>query len=77
MADEVVAELDTSGLVCPMPILRLKQALRPLCSGHRIRVIATDPDSQSDFAAFAAQTGHRLLESRADAGVYYYLLEKV
>lgn len=76
MIENVVKELDTSGLSCPMPILRLKQALGSMASGQRIRVVATDPGSQSDFAAFAAQTGHRLLESRAEADKFYYVLEK-
>lgn len=76
MSNENVIELDTSGLTCPLPVLRLKQALRTLQSGQCVRVIATDPDSQSDFAAFAAQTGHLLLESRVEAGRFYYLLEK-
>lgn len=59
-----------------MPILRLKQALGTLESGQRLRVIATDPGSQADFSAFAAQTGHRLVESRVEVGKFYYVVEK-
>lgn len=76
MNESPVTELDTSGLTCPLPILRLKQALRKLQSGDRISVIATDPGSQSDFPAFAAQTGHQLLESRVEGDTFYYLIEK-
>lgn len=76
MRQKVGSELDTSGLNCPMPILKLKQALRGLGSGEKIRMIATDPGSESDVAAFAAQTGHRLLESKCDAGKFVYILEK-
>lgn len=76
MSEKVEKELDTSGLSCPMPILRLKQALRTMESGQRIRVVATDPGTQSDFAAFAAQTGHRLLESHTEADKFIYVLEK-
>ncbi len=76
MSETSVIELDTSGLECPMPILRLKQALRSMQSGDRIRVIATDPGSQSDFPAFSAQTGHKLLESEVVGDKFYYLLEK-
>jgi len=76
MSENVVKELDTSGLNCPMPILRLKQALSGLESGQQVRVIATDPGSQSDFAAFAAQTGNKLVESRAEADKFFYVLEK-
>lgn len=76
MSEAVVKELDTSGLSCPLPILRLKQTLGTIESGQRLRVIATDPGSQSDFAAFAAQTGHRLVESRAEGGKFIYVVEK-
>ncbi|ALP52878.1 hypothetical protein Tel_06750 [Candidatus Tenderia electrophaga] len=76
MSTRVEKELDTSGLNCPLPILRLKQALRGMDSGQRLRMIATDPGSQSDVAAFAAQTGHRLIESHAEGDTFYYLVEK-
>lgn len=76
MSAAVEKELDTSGLNCPLPILRLKQALRGMERGQRVRVIATDPGSQSDFVAFAAQTGHRLVEARAEGDKFYYVVEK-
>jgi len=76
MAEKIDQELDTSGLDCPMPILKLKQALKSMQSGERVRVIATDPGSQSDFPAFAAQTGHHLLEATVIEDKYIYLLEK-
>ncbi len=76
MTEKVDKDIDTSGLTCPMPILRLKQALRSMESGQRIRVVATDPSTQSDFVAFAAQTGHRLLESQTEADKFIYVLEK-
>ena len=76
MSAAVVKELDTSGLSCPLPILRLKQTLGTIESGQCLRVIATDPGSQSDFAAFAAQTGHKLLESKAEGGKFFYVVEK-
>ena len=77
MSENVTKELDTSGLSCPMPILKLKQALRDMEHGQRIQMIATDPGSQSDVAAFAAQTGHRLIDSSSEAGKFVYVLEKV
>ena len=76
MAEQIDQELDTSGLNCPMPILKLKQTLKAMQSGQRLLVIATDPGSQSDFPAFAAQTGHRLLESRVEADKFIYVVEK-
>ena len=59
--------LDARGRNCPLPILRTKKALGELQSGQVLRVIATDPGSVKDFAAFCKQTGNELL-SQADAG---------
>jgi len=70
------AELDASGLQCPMPLLKAKRALNALAGGERLRVVATDPGSVRDFEVFCAQSGHELLESRQEGGRYYYLLEK-
>jgi TusA-related sulfurtransferase len=52
--------IDTSGLNCPLPILKAKKALNDLTSGQLLKVIATDPGAWRDFEAFARQTGHEL-----------------
>ncbi|MGV0985270.1 MAG: sulfurtransferase TusA family protein [Limnohabitans sp.] len=54
-------EIDTSGLNCPLPILKAKKALNDLTSGQVLKVIATDPGSWRDFEAFAKQTGNELV----------------
>ncbi|MCA6216060.1 sulfurtransferase TusA family protein [Ideonella sp. B7] len=59
-------ELDTSGLSCPLPILKAKKALAELRSGQLLKVIATDPSSTRDFQAFARQTGHELVAQDAE-----------
>jgi len=69
-------ELDTSGLNCPLPILKTKKALNTMLSGQLLHVIATDPASQIDFEAFCAQTGHALIEEREENGKFYFVLRK-
>jgi len=59
----VTREVDTSGLVCPMPIIRTKFKLLNLKSGDVLRVFSTDPDSVADFQEFARQSGHELLDT--------------
>ena len=70
------AELDTSGLSCPLPILKAKKALAGLHSGQVLRVIASDPESVRDFETFSRQMGHVLLETREESGQFYFLLRK-
>jgi tRNA 2-thiouridine synthesizing protein A len=69
-------ELDASGLACPLPIVKTKKALGSMASGQVLRVLATDPGSVPDMAAFSEQTGHALLASGEDGERYFYFLRK-
>ncbi|MBI6781854.1 sulfurtransferase TusA family protein [Pseudomonas syringae] len=70
------AELDASGLNCPLPLLKAKMELNRLASGAVLKVIATDAGSQRDFRTFARLAGHHLLHEEVDAGIYRYWLRK-
>lgn len=52
----IAAFVDGRALACPMPLLKTKVALRPLQSGDSVYVLATDPNSCADIAAFCAQS---------------------
>ena len=54
--------LDTSGLKCPLPVLKARKALSALPAGTVLRVIATDPGAVEDFKHFCEAAGHRLLD---------------
>lgn len=74
-------ELDVRGLKCPLPILRTKKALAEMGTGLVLRVVATDPATVKDFAAFARQTGHELLSTGeqsldGDAGEFIFLIRR-
>lgn len=69
-------ELDARGLKCPLPILRTKKALAELTSGQVLRILATDPGSVQDFAAFARQTGHALLDSQSREGEFEFFMRR-
>ncbi len=69
-------ELDARGLNCPLPILRAKKSLTELQSGQVLKIIATDPGSVKDFAAFAKQTGNELLSQSEANKEYTFLMKK-
>ncbi len=71
-----MAELDARGLNCPLPILKAKKALKELAAGDTLKVMATDPGSVSDFAAFCRTTGNELVEQNQENGVYTYVIRK-
>jgi len=70
------AILDARGLMCPMPVLKAKKALRDVKDGGILQVLATDPGSVADMKAFCEMTGNRLISSEQDEDVFIYHIEK-
>ena len=68
--------LDLRGLVCPIPLVRTRQALMVVDSGATVCVLATDPASKGDFETFCEATGHLLLRNEEQDGVFVYVIEK-
>jgi tRNA 2-thiouridine synthesizing protein A len=73
MADQKV---DARGLNCPMPIVKTAQAVKALASGQTVEVLATDPGSVKDFAAWSKTTGNEIVEQSADGGVFRFVMKK-
>jgi tRNA 2-thiouridine synthesizing protein A len=69
-------EIDTSGLNCPLPILKAKKALNEMTTGQLLKVIATDPGSWRDFEAFARQTGNELVLQEKTGTVLVFGLKR-
>jgi tRNA 2-thiouridine synthesizing protein A len=69
-ADKTMADatLDATGLLCPLPVLKARRALKPLAPGAVLEVIATDPGATKDFEHFCATTGCELLEASEQPG---------
>ncbi len=73
---EIAQRIDAKGLSCPMPIVKTAQAIKTVTSGQLIEVLATDPGSTKDFAAWSRTTGHELVESSVESGVYRFVLRR-
>jgi len=73
MADVI---LDTTGLNCPLPILKTKKKLRELPVGGILEILATDPGAVDDFGAFCSVAGHELLQSSVEKGVYKFVIKR-
>ena len=68
-------EIDLKGMSCPLPLLKAKQALSKMSSGQVLKVLATDPGSVRDFASFSRISGHRLLASDEEDGVFIHTVQ--
>ena len=67
--------LDCKGLSCPMPILKLAKTMKQMEKGEVLELLATDPGSKPDVPAWCNKTGHELLETYEENGVYKYYIK--
>lgn len=68
--------LDASGLNCPMPLLKAKQALNGLEKGQILKVIATDGGSVRDFKAYTDLVAHDLIDMHTESSPYIYIIRR-
>jgi tRNA 2-thiouridine synthesizing protein A len=76
MTLQIPQQVDARGLSCPMPIVKTAQAIKTIASGNLVEVLATDPGSVKDFAAWSRTTGNELVEQSVDGGVYRFVLRR-
>ncbi|MEE8500411.1 MAG: sulfurtransferase TusA family protein [Kiloniellales bacterium] len=74
MEQSIDRVLDTKGLNCPLPVLKLKKAIKEVPPGGVLQVLATDPGAVADFEAFCRQTGNELLESKTEGDAFVFLI---
>ncbi|WP_243356466.1 sulfurtransferase TusA family protein [Bacillus litorisediminis] len=68
--------LDAKGLACPMPIVKTKKAINEIQTGEILEVMATDKGAKNDLTAWAASTGHELVDSKEANGVFTFYIRK-
>jgi len=73
---EITQTIDARGLSCPLPIVKTAQAVKGLSAGAIVEVLATDPGSIKDFAAWSRATGHELVEQTADGATYRFVIRR-
>jgi len=73
---QIAQTLDARGLNCPMPIVKTAQAMKTIQSGQLLEVLATDPGSVKDFAAWSRTTANELVEQTVEGGVYRFVLRR-
>ena len=69
-------ELDATGLLCPLPVLKLRKRLKSLTVGDQVVMRADDPAAIIDVPHYCSESGHELVEMREEDGVQIYLVRK-
>ena len=68
--------IDSSGEICPMPILKLSKGIKEIQIGQVLKMIATDPGAEADMPAWARQTGNELLDSYKDGETFIFYFKR-
>jgi tRNA 2-thiouridine synthesizing protein A len=76
MNDTIDKSLDTSGLLCPEPVMMLHTVMRDATSGNLVEVITTDPSTLRDIPKFCLFLGHELVSQRETELQYFFYIRK-
>ena len=73
---EPTTRLDTSGLLCPLPVYKAALALDAIRSGEVLELTCTDPGSLADIPVLARRRGDTLLGVQDDDGKHVFWIRK-
>ena len=69
--------IDTRGLSCPLPVLKVRKAMRSIENGTEVQVLATDPLADQDLRAYCEASGCVFLSvDKLDGDVLCIVIQK-
>ena len=68
--------IDCTGLFCPMPIVKTREAIKQIARGQLLEMLSDDPASLADMKSWAQITRHELVAVERDGGVFRFLVRK-
>lgn len=73
---DIATTLDARGLLCPLPVLKIRKSLLSLQKGDILRVLCDDPISKIDVAHFCNEQGHILHKVEKEQSYFVFFIEK-
>lgn len=68
--------IDARGLLCPLPVLRLRKHIKLLDAAETITLISDDPAAVLDVPHFCSEAGHTLLRVSEKDGAQHFVVRK-
>ena len=68
-------ELDTRGLLCPLPVLKLRKLIKSTKQKDKIKLMTNDPAAIVDVPHFCNEQGYQILESSKENGYNLFIIE--
>ncbi|SFE01752.1 sulfurtransferase TusA family protein [Roseivivax sediminis] len=69
-------DLDATGLLCPLPVLKARKRLSALASGDVLVVTTDDPAAIIDVPHFCTEAGHALEGQDEDGPLMIWTIRK-
>ena len=66
--------IDARNLLCPMPVIRVQDAVADLQPGTLVEAVCTDPGALVDIPSWCRINGHEVLETRSEDHEHIVLL---
>ncbi len=78
MSELVMAKmtLDLKKLLCPIPVVKLSNAIKEVEVGDIVEATATDPGVMMDIPAWCKSTGHELLSLDEENDIFTFRVKK-
>ena len=69
-------QIDCTGLFCPMPIVKTREAMTQMAPGEVLEMLSDDPASDPDMRSWVRNIGHELIDATRVGAVYRFLVRK-
>ena len=69
-------QIDCTGLFCPMPIVKTREAIKDMAVGQILEMLSDDPGSDPDMKSWARSSGHELVDVSRRGAVYHFLVRR-
>ena len=68
-------ELDARGLLCPLPVLKLRKLINSIKQKDKIKLIPDDPAAVVDVPHFCNEQGHLILKSYKENDYNLFIID--
>jgi tRNA 2-thiouridine synthesizing protein A len=69
-------QLNLEGLLCPIPVVKVSQAVKNMKVGDVLEATATDPGVMADIPAWTKSTGNELVSMEKDGKLIRFLIKR-
>jgi tRNA 2-thiouridine synthesizing protein A len=70
-------KLNLEGLLCPIPVVKVSQAVKNLAVGGVLEATATDPGVLADIPAWTRSTGNELLSIERSGKTITFFVKRI